>query len=143
MIKVVPFKKEHALAVKLQPGQSDNVAVIDDAYASDLEKSSRVAMTGIVGDRVVGCGGMVKLWPGRWLMWAILSEDARVHMVRATNICKRMLAMHDEPGRIEMIVKSDFKEAHRWAGLLGFKYHHHEERFLPDGSDADVYVRFV
>lgn len=142
MIEVVPFKAEHAMSITLQPKQRDPMGEVDAQFAAQME-ASKPAYTGIIGDCPVFCAGMIKLWHGRWLMWSMLSEEARRHLPRITKIGRRMLAEHNEPGRVEIIVKSDFEESHRWAKILGFELHHHEERFLPDGSDADIYVRFM
>lgn len=142
MIEMVKFEPAHALEIDVQQRQFDHTGMMNLEYATNLAASG-VAMSGISDGRVLFCGGVAKIWEGRYSMWSLLSEDARRHMVRMTKIGKRMISTLPAPARIEMIVKHDFEEAHRWAKLLGFDLHHHEEKYLPDGADADIYVRFI
>jgi len=142
-MKLVPFKSEHIQVIDTQDAQ-----LADDAYTdwnskeySDWLAKSGIAITGLVDDEVVFCAGKVEMWPGRHLLWASLSKKAAQHMVSITKAARRGLECA-AGGRLEAIVRADFKGGGRWLEMLGFKYHHYEEKFLPDGSDAKIYVRF-
>lgn len=137
---VVPFNPRHAMAIKLQPKQLEAVGLITPKYADDLARLGP-AFAGIDGDCVVFCGGRAELWPGRSIVWALLSKDAGHYMVRMTRIAKILLGMQ-EGGRLEVVIRSDFEQAHRWAKMLGFQHECHKPRYLPGGLDADEYVRF-
>lgn len=133
---IVPFKAEHALRIDLQDAQR---IVESEVSARELEAGCD-AITGLVGDQVIFCLGRARQWEGRYVLWAMLSKDACKHMLAITRAARRALELCE--GRLEAVVRSDFAQGHRWAQLVGLKFHHHEEMFLPDGSDADVYVRF-
>lgn len=132
---LLSFKAEHARSIQLQQMQS---LVRSEVKPEELEKTE--AITGMVGDEVIFCFGRVRQWEGRWVVWAMLSNKANRHMVSITRAAKRALLVCS--GRVELVVQHEFQEAHRWAHMLGFQWHHFEERFLPDEGDADIYVRY-
>jgi hypothetical protein len=141
-MNVIPYQSQHALLIDVQAGQSDILDSITYGYASALERSEE-AYTGVLPDStIVFCCGKMKIWDNRWVLWALLSEAAGKYMLRVTRIGQRLLSKQS-PGRYEATVRHDFEQAHRWCQLLGMKFHHHEECFLPNGEDADVYVRFI
>lgn len=90
---------------------------------------------------IIGCGGMAKFWEGRYMFWALLGESSGPYMTSLTKFARRLMMLAD--GRVEAIVKSDFELGRRWVEAIGLEWHHHEEKFLPGGHDADVYVRFL
>lgn len=134
-MNVVTFKAAHSALMRLQSAQYGE-STIDGEILERLGD----AFTIMDGDKPVASIGRVTMWPGRYELWAALSEDAGRHMIAITKAAKRLLQLCE--GRLEIMVRSDFEQGHRWAKLLGFKHHHHEERFLPNGADADIYVRF-
>jgi hypothetical protein len=122
--------------------QSEISGGITEGYARGL-KNAGIAYTGMLDGEVLFCCGMAKCWEGRWVLWSMLSKKAAKHMLRITRISKRLIELHcNNYGRLEVTVRSDFEQAHRWVKMLGVPFHHHEEKFLPGGHDADIYVRF-
>jgi hypothetical protein len=113
---------------------------MDRSYALELAKGP--AVTGMLAREPLFCFGKQEQWPGRWVVWCLLSVDARAHMLPITRIARRLLGQQLGTGRHEAVIRSDFKQGHRWAELCGMKWHHHEEMFLPGQQDADIYVRF-
>ncbi len=138
-MNIVPYLSEHAFKIKLQPAQAETMGVLSVEYAETLAKAGP-SYSVLDGEEVVFCGGIAGIWPGRSMLWALLSESACRHMLFLTRGVRRFVSL--QSGRVETIVRADFKEAHRWAKLCGLSWHHHEEKFLPGGLDADVYVRF-
>ena len=134
---ILPFRPEHAAMIALQAKQRE---ISGHVNGSELFAAGP-AVTGMINDRVIFCGGKAMQWEGRWILWALLSDEAKRHMVSATRCAKRFIS-EQVGGRVEAIVRCDFKEGHRWVKLVGLDWHHREERFLPGGLDADVYVRF-
>jgi hypothetical protein len=114
---------------------------LDPNYARTLALHD--SWTGRVGDRVVGCAGIIPVWQGRYQVWAVLASDIGASgMVVATRIVRRCLSLY--PGaRIEATVVSDFEPGHRWMDILGFVRETPEpmRRYLPDGRDAVLYSR--
>lgn len=139
-MKIVPFEPSHLVGIDLQEWQSEITGELSPGYATSLA-SAGPAFTGIDGDVVVFCGGCAKMWEGRHIVWSMLSKCSARHLISITRAAKRLIEM--QSGRIEAIIRSDFDQGHRWARMCGLSFHHHEERFLPNGRDADIYVRFV
>lgn len=140
-MRLIPYIPNHLGMLVPQPGQFD-VQPTDVKYANELAASGP-GFTGFVDGSVVFCAGRAEIWHNRYMVWAVLSENAGVHMVSITRAVKGLLNAARGDGRHEMIVRPDFAEANRWATMLGFKLHHFEERFLPDGGDANIYVRYL
>lgn len=138
-MNVIGFLPEHAMRMKLQPAQAEVMGVLSVEYAQTLARAGK-AYSVTAGDDIVFCGGIAQIWPGRSMLWALLSDTAKKHMLFLTRGVRRFVSM--QSGRIETIVRTDFAEAHRWAKMCGLNWHHHEEKFLPGGLDADIYVRF-
>lgn len=137
MMLVVKFRLEHIAMIEAQDSQRDQI----DPDNYKLLSMSGPCHTVIENDKVMLAGGLSKIWDGRYLLWSLVSKHAGAKMLAYTRGVRRFLELHDCP-RVEMIVRSSFEAGHRWAHMLGFNWHHHEERFLPDGSDGDIYVRF-
>lgn len=133
---IVDFDPLHAELIVPQPLQAFEIGATS---ARELA-SGGPAATLVVDSRVVMCGGIVRQWEGRWILWSLLSADAGKYMVRATRYAQRLIDWR-RGDRVEAIVRSDFPQARRWAELVGLKWHHHEEKFLPGGFDAEIFVR--
>lgn len=134
-MKIVPYEPWHMIRMRIQKQQASAYMATAEDHAAAGE-----AFTGMVGNKVIFCAGRTLIWEGRYMLWAVLSCDAHKYLLTITREIQAFMQLCH--GRLEVVVDSKFEEAHRWARILGFKLHHHEEMFLPDGSDADVYVRF-
>lgn len=140
MIAVEKFKPEHLLTMDVQPIQKEMLDITPD-YASRLCAHSD-ALTITNDGKPIACFGRVTMWERRHIAWAILSKDAGRRMLSVVKAIKRAMAFEEGTGRYEAIIRSDFKAGQVMASILGFKWHHHEEGYLPNGGDAEVYVRF-
>jgi hypothetical protein len=138
-MNIVNMQPDHLVGMAVQKKQLEVIGIVSPEYASDLIRLGP-AFAGIVDDKVVACGGCAELWKERHMMWAILSDAAGPHLFKIKNAALRLMSM--QVGRLEAYVRTDFPEGHRFAKMCGLRWHHHEERFLPGGIDADVYVRF-
>lgn len=143
-MKIVPFEPEHLKALTVQRQQLGDLLIHGDreSYAQNLANAG-VAVTGMEGDEVIFCIGRVELWKGRHTVWALMSQSAGKKMFGIVKAIRRLIDVQDGLGRLEFYVRADFKEGCKLADIMKFKMHHYEERFLPDGSDAFVYVRYV
>jgi hypothetical protein len=139
MMMIVPFRSEHLSMIKEQAAQTADIEISEMTPAQIAGAGD--AITIIIDDEVMACIGRITMWKNRHLLWALMSANASKHMVKITKALKRMLTLQVGTGRYEMYVRADFIEGCRWAKILGFKLHHFEEQFLPDGADANVYVR--
>lgn len=99
------------------------------------------AFTGIVDDKVIGCGGIILMWPGVGSAWVAVSKDIEPYKVWMTRTIRgalrdivRVFHLH----RVEAVVLADSNN--RWIQSIGFKPEHHVARgYTQDKRDV---VRF-
>lgn len=116
-VKIVPYLPEHALRIKLQKAQQEDWFVINQDYANSL--SGGPAFTALEGDEVIACGGYIHEF-GNWIMWALLSDKAKNHMVRLSKVAARLMTMSGET--LWTVVTHGFDEGTRWVKMFGFEY---------------------
>lgn len=138
-IEVLTADHIREVEANLQPGQ---VSEIREMSPEVLVKQG-VGFAGVDGGKTIFVIGRVRFWEGRYAGWALLSADAWRYMLPITRAVKAMIKLHGNDGRLEIITQCRFNEACRWAEILGFTFHHREEKFLPNGEDANIYVRFT
>lgn len=137
-MNVVKFRKEHLEMMRHQEAQK-GLEFLETTELFDMLEGED-AYSIIDGEEVLCCAGVVKLNHGRGVAWAYLAEDIRNRMTTVTRIVKRYLGIADFH-RIEMHVDCDFKEAHRWARMLGFEMECERMRaFTPDKRDCALYA---
>lgn len=144
-MKFIPFEPGHIGAIRPQPAQAADLLCAEEVpdHAESMYEAGP-ALTGMVGNDIVFCIGKITQWRGRHIVWALMSEKAGQHMVAIVRSLKQMIENSKGDGRLELIVRSDFPQGCKLAEkILGFQFHHREERFLPDGADANIYVRYV
>ena len=138
---VVPFAPEHLEPLRDSPTQRHiTLGLMDEDYAQALAGVD--SWTALDGDRVLGCAGLIPMWPGHVQAWALLAADiGRAGMLFVTRAILRMLAL--QRGRIQTIVEADFEAGHRWMATLGFRLEtpHPMRGWFPDGSAASLYSR--
>lgn len=111
----------------------------DIATLMTLEQQN--SWTVVVDGEPVACGGTMMQWPGRHQAWMYLNKDSGQHMLLVTRAVRR--ALDKVAGRVELTVRSDFEQGHRWAKMLGFTVESPKlEAFGPEGEDHTGYVRF-
>lgn len=138
-MKVVPFKREHLRSMVVQQRQAWMMGLLDDEIYSVLEGSS--AFTGFDGEEVIACAGSFEVAPGRYQVWAYISDNIGTRLLWVTRAVERYLEITPYR-RIEMDVDCDFKQGHRWARMLGFTMEAERRRsFTPDGRDCALYAR--
>ncbi len=143
MIEIVEFKPVHLGMMNIQAEQMDDAVNYTDLEYGEALRAAGPGYTCLKGDQVIACGGKAEQWAGRAVIWTVLSDIACLHMTRVTRCARRALDLwtSGKDERLEAIVRSGFLPGSRWAMLCGFQYEHTAKRFLPNGSDADIYVR--
>lgn len=145
MIRFVPFEPDHFKAIQIQGAQAYlSPMQFNEEYCRYLE--GELAWTGVNGS-VLGCSGVLPLWEGRAMSWAVY--DRRVESPsdwgRIFAKTKTILERAHELGhrRIETTVDAEFPAAHRYAQALGFKDETPEgmEAYSPDGRTFHLYAR--
>ena len=95
--------------------------------------------TAMVDGDPVAIGGTWEVWPGRHIAWAAMNAAVRPHMGYVTAAARRVLDAAE--GRVEMTVRKDFEQGHRWARLLGFQVETPE--LLHYGRKGETHVGYV
>src|SRR3546814_10880985 len=90
-----------------------------------LLKRPGLSFTGVApGDRILGCAGVVPLWPGVAQAWAVLSDAALAEPVTLTRAVDRELRGIAESlcrRRIQAKVAERHHDGARWHAFLGFE----------------------
>lgn len=144
MMEMIPFDPCHLDTIIPQRSQVVDLLCSKDSMASTIPKDAGPAVTGMQDGEVIFCAGSIKQWEGRHIIWSIMSRNSGKHMFSIVKAIKRLMPLYAGSGRIEVIVRADFPEGCRLVEkFFGFTFHHYEERFLPDGADARIYVRYL
>lgn len=132
---------EHIKLIKPLPGteaaqafmtQPEYKHVIDDHFS----------ISAWVNNRCVAAAGIFPVFKDRAMAWAVLGADSGPYMRPITRKVKAALDL-DHHKRVEMYVTTDFKEAHRWAKMLGFVCEAECLRYHGVfGQDEALYARF-
>lgn len=141
-MRVVPYEPWHARMIELQDSQAYMREYLTE---EDLLNRSLIgtAHTVLDGFDVMCCCGVVSFWPGRGMIWSLISAKVNGRkLLELHRLITRHLRDSEQPARLEMVVDTDFAAGHRWARMLGFKHEAHMPRWGLDGRDADQYVRF-
>lgn len=129
---LIAFEPRHLRLIRPQAEQADGLP----------EAPSDMAWTAVHDGVPLCCGGLIEVWPGRAYAWALLDRDVGPHMLALTREIRSLLAAAPFR-RIEMAVKEHFEPGRRWAELLGFRLEVLAMRYMPDGGNALIYVRFA
>lgn len=140
----VEFRKcypEHIQCILVQDVQTHEQAGLLTPDAMSVLQSN-VALSAWAGGRCLGAAGLINLWPGRALAWALLSKHVGPYMLPITRHVRFVTDTYPAR-RIEMVVSHEFKQGHRWACALGFSLETQRgmRKYMPDGSDGDLYAK--
>ncbi len=101
--------------------------------------------SGFAGDRYLGSAGLIPLWPGRAMAWAlVVSTVDRRQMLTIHRWVNEFLdeAQQDKRyRRIEASVLDGFVQAQKWVERLGFQREGYMKCYDPDGRDHHLYAR--
>ncbi len=96
--------------------------------------------TGFVGMTVVACAGIVEFWPGRSMVWSLLSVHMPLYRKSVHKAVKGFLDGY-RVRRLECVVDPRSKAAICWAERLMFHVESRVEAYTPDGDDQLMMVR--
>lgn len=138
--KLIPYEAWHLL--ELDNRNSGDSFNYDDA----LHKERSPAFTAVVNGKVIGCAGVILMWPGVGHAWVALSSEAAAHGIWLTRTIRNVLrdiirgcALH----RIEAVVYEGYKGNERWIELLGFEREGVACQFTSNRENAIRYAFLV
>lgn len=136
---LAPYKAEHLLAMRLQPGQEHCLPYVTEDYAKALE--GEFAFTALVDGEPVAVGGVHEVWANRALAWTFIDGRAGKHFLGLHKLVKEILDLVPYR-RVEAETSCDFPQGHRWLKMLGFELEAERMRaFRVDGGDSALYAR--
>lgn len=139
-MRVVPFEPYHIDVLRaqgVQAAQQRSVSQLPASYAS-VARPPGPALTAYAGERIIIAGGIMKVGERNGICWALLSEDARHHMVWLHYAVKRFITI-ERWRRLEATVEETFTAGCRWLDLLGFKF---EGRMPGYGDQGETHLRY-
>lgn len=116
---LVPFKAEHMLAFVPR-----GTPVLPEMRFALAKEKGGPAFTAMLDDRVIGCAGIVLLWPGVGSAWVVFDKEIEKHSVWMTRHVKAVLrdtARCFKLHRVEAVVPLENPSDMKWINLLGFR----------------------
>jgi len=95
----------------------------------------------LVADREVwGCAGVCEMDPHRANAWALIHKGIGA---RFFQFHKAVTIFLDECKyqRVELVTQEGFKNAERWAEMLGFKWEGCMQKYFPNKAPGNLYAR--
>lgn len=139
-MRIARFRAEDLARLAVQPAQAGYAQLFADPdYGAAIERG-QWAFTAWHDDTVLGCGGLALEWPGRGVLWSVLSAAAGPHM-RALHRATLGFLQQSDVRRIEMVVDAGFAAGHRWAKMLGMTPEGTLRAYGPAGEDFVMYSR--
>lgn len=132
-MKLVPLTVEHARAMVPQPGQPDALADLRDEANVERLIVAGVALALVDGPRVLAVGGIVDAGSGRGVGWCALAGDVGRSMTGVTRAAVRYLKA-TRFRRVEIVTRDGWREAERWALMLGFDLEGVSPAYFDDGT---------
>lgn len=133
---------EHLRAIELQDAQRMfSSELSSDEYVAALA-ASEYAYAFFSGDRLVCCAGCIEMWPGRAMLWALMSKDAGPSMTGLFRAGRGFIA-GAKWRRIEALVDDGFSAGHRFVRMLGFELETPRpmQAYRQDGRGCFLYAR--
>lgn len=131
MISVELFKKEHLDQIQVQQRQTR------EEMGEELKDATLFTL--FDGDKVQAIIGFVRQTKTRVVAVSLLAQDCGRNMVSIVRAMKRCIRVY-QTERVEMLVKTDFPQAHRLAKILGFEREGTLRKFF-EGQNYDMYAR--
>ncbi|MBO6782241.1 MAG: hypothetical protein JJ899_03070 [Alphaproteobacteria bacterium] len=122
-MQIVNFQADHLHAVEPQTAQADVVNYID-AIDRQMLAARGMSFSALADGKIVGCAGVVELWPGVGQAWAVLSREALDEPITLTRAVLRELerirrerSLH----RVQATVADGHGAGARWLAFMGFE----------------------
>ena len=134
-MELIDFEPEHLQRLSPQAAQEPFARNINSVDAMQLRRRG-LSFTGIRDGRVLGCAGVVPLWPGVAQAWAVFSAAALSEPVALTRIVGREIDRIADTlalRRLQATVAETHHEGARWLAFLGFELEGLLVNYGPDG----------
>ena len=133
----------------IQPGDIDNLKV-QEAQLFYRDRVKETVDSGTLENtfayiehgEVKACIGMLHVWEGRAIVWALIGDVSNwLKFHRTTKQLLEDYAERLDIIRLELTTEVGFVESERWAQMLGFRFESEMTNFAPDGKSHKMWVR--
>ena len=144
---VAGFEPWHLKALNLRT--SDAVALSHVDQEADMQsKASQkgTAFTGFSEGEIIGCAGIIPIWPGVGHAWVTMGTNYKKHRIWVhKNVVNFMDKIIDgmELHRVQANVVCEFIPGVQWLERMGFKLEGKMSKYGPDGEDHYLYARII
>ncbi len=100
-------------------------------------------ITGVVNDRIIGCGGIDIMWPGVGEVWVLLAYDIGIYSMAAYEVIQdglKKLIEDNNLRRVQAWGRVGFSAGHTLFKHLGFKPEGIARKYGYDGEDFILYA---
>jgi hypothetical protein len=142
MIKVIPFRQEHAVTLITTVKDLEYLKpYMDSKHLNALVGDKAFTAVSIKDGSVLACAGIVQYWDSRGEAWAMFDPNFKECFLAVHNAVKRFLNVCPMK-RIEAVVDLGYERGHRWIKLLGFDLEAPLlKAYRPDGRDCALYAK--
>jgi len=138
MIDLVPARPEMVSIIQAQRAQlATGQTMSREQVAAAIDAG--VSLACVQGARILAFGGIAEQWPGRGILWGLLTDSIGATFTPVHRIVRRALDT-TALKRVEAHVDVNHAEAVRWIELLGFTREGVMRSFW-NGYDFALYAR--
>ncbi|RTL11288.1 MAG: N-acetyltransferase [Neisseriaceae bacterium] len=137
--RIQKFEFSHLEQMEIQKNQ-EHV----NNWLNPLDYVGLNGWTLFVDDKPIFCAGLFKMYGKRYVAWSLIAWNCGCYFRRIMRVINRYLRMFYQGCRIECTCDVNFKQAHRFAEMLGFKLEAPLMRqYEVDGRDSCLYAMIV
>ena len=137
---LIPFKAEH-----LREVVNRDTTEQEPPELAHIKENSGPALTGVEGEIILGCAGIILPWPGVGLAWMVLGEHVEKHGLWMTRMVRRFLddsIRNFHLHRLEAMTLTTNVRNQRWIETLGFTRENGcAKQYTPGRQDMIRYER--
>lgn len=142
-LEIVPFEPQHLEQLQFRDFEARELALLGDwRPRAEFYRRAGPAWTGFYNGQIIGCCGLLLLWPGVAEAWLVTGELCNQYRLSFHRAVKRGLAQVCRDlglWRLQAAVHKEHYVSRLWVERLGFAFEGFMPRYGPDGAD---YVRF-
>jgi hypothetical protein len=143
-LRIIPFEFAHLAAMQPREFEARELALLDNLEGRvDEYLAQGMAYTGIIGDRILACGGVIMLWRGVAELWLVTTGQVPEFPLAFHRAILKILALLERSmglWRMQVAIHGEHLVSQYWVQRLGFKEEGPMPGYAPDGS---TYVRFA
>lgn len=150
--RIIKFKPHHLLLLDLQEEQKhffNNIKTSEQLIqygkilldgAADTDDNKTCAWTAIVGDEIIGCGGILRVQEHVGEAWILIGKKFKKYAHRLVSEIKRQIAITGLV-RVYSLIDLGFDRAERFIQWMGFEYEGTMKKSGTSGQDQKIYAR--